>query len=62
MNQKETVSNDTILYAQALQIAILLSEGKKPLSTSFPNVDSVNSRLLEYRELTKCVLGHLDRN
>jgi len=62
MNEKETVSSDTVLYAQALQIAIMLSGSPKPLSTAFPPDDAVVEKQLEsYHNLSLSVLRYLRR-
>jgi hypothetical protein len=62
MNQNPQATNDQILYAQALQIAIQLSGNtntKNPLPTAFPHDLFVEKDLEKYRALTLSILRYL---
>jgi hypothetical protein len=55
-------NNHQILYAQALQIAMLLAGNtntQNPLSTAFPQDLLVETELAKYRKLTLSVLRYL---
>jgi hypothetical protein len=61
MNEKSQPTNDQILYAQALQIAIQLSGDTQNVNTAFPNDIFVEKHLEKYRELARSVIKVLRR-
>jgi hypothetical protein len=60
MNDSPQITNEHILYAQALQIAILMSEPPS-LPASMPNNMTVEKNIDRYHDLAKSVLLVLRR-
>jgi hypothetical protein len=62
MNDTPQITNDQILYAQALQIAILTADLPKPsFLTSYPNDTSIEKGLNQYHDLALSILRALRR-
>jgi hypothetical protein len=61
MNENSQPTNEQILYAQALQIAIQLSGDTQSFKAAYPTDMLVEKHLEKYRELARSVLRYLRR-